>query len=77
MFFQDRDGLIVLDFLGQTVRENLGQNPVATKLVADAWNYVRAACASHRTSADERLIAKYEWLVDYIKPRLRSWGVEE
>jgi len=77
MFFQDMDGSIVLDFLGDAVRESLGQSRDGTNLVANAWNYVKAAYAAHRESGDERLIAKYEWLIDYMKPRLRSWRVEE
>jgi hypothetical protein len=75
MMFLDRDGKIALDFLGDEVRETLEPN-FARELAAGAWRYARAAQARAHHRNDGRVAEKYDWLVEYMRPRLANWGVD-
>lgn len=77
MFFCDRDGAIVLDFLGSGVREALGQGEKASDIVTLAWRYAQRAYARISDGGNERVAAKYAWLVDYMRPRISAWSVAE
>jgi hypothetical protein len=74
MLFHDRDGVLCLDFLGDTVREWTDPEQ-RQKLAAGAWRYAKLAQACARRSGDQYVIDKYEWLVDYMRGRVPGWGV--
>lgn len=77
MFFKDRDGEIVLDFLGSEVRENLGRDQkIAYEVASSAWQYVQRARAQTVDAGDEGVAAKYTWLVEYMTPRIPAWGIK-
>jgi hypothetical protein len=75
MTFVDRDGKIALDFLGEEVRQTL-EPAFARELAAGAWRYACAAQEKAHQRGDERVAAKYDWLVEYMRPRLPHWGVQ-
>jgi len=74
MFFQDRDGHTALDFLGESFREQLPSG-FARTLGTHAWAFVRRGQAAAVSRGDKKVIAKYDWLVDYARPRVALWGV--
>jgi hypothetical protein len=75
MFFQDRDGMIVLDFLGDVARRNVPTD-LAHDTVRDAWLFVRGAHSKAAAAGDYVVASKYAWLIDYMEPRLSAWGVD-
>ncbi|MDX2055014.1 MAG: hypothetical protein SFV15_21605 [Polyangiaceae bacterium] len=74
MFFRDHDGKTALDFLGAPFRENL-PDELALDLATKARQFVRRGQAAAKIGGDQRLIAKYDWLVNYVEPRVEVWGV--
>jgi len=74
MLFQDSDGLMALDFLGEEVRRPLASD-LARQLAGGAWKFATTARERFSRSGDERIGPKYEWLVEYLRPRLHFWGV--
>lgn len=75
-FFRDRDGLMTLDFMGRAMRRHL-EAAKAKNMASQAWQYVDAAHAKARRSGNYGVAAKYAWLVDYMRPRLTLWGVDQ
>lgn len=74
MFIRDRDGKVTLDFFGASLRERL--SPVEAKDMAEkAWNFSCASAERFRRGGDAHIAEKYEWLVEYMRPRLGLWGV--
>jgi hypothetical protein len=67
------DDRTMLDFLGPEMRRGLNDANHARTLAADAWAFVQAAEIKHRSNP--QVAPKYDWLVNYMKPRLPAWGV--
>lgn len=74
MFFRDADGKTALDFLGASFRENL-TDELACTLATKAWKFAHLAQGAAKSGGDQRIIAKYDWLVSYLEPRIELWGV--
>jgi hypothetical protein len=72
LFFVDRDGAMVLDFMGEAVRAT---GPETSRLAGPAWKYVNHAHADARSSGHFDVAAKYAWLLDYMRERLPLWGI--
>jgi hypothetical protein len=75
MLFKDKDGAIVVDFLGPTLRRQQSAS-FARSLASRAWTYARDAYSAARKRGDYKVLMKYAWLIDYMGPRLQSWGVK-
>ena len=75
MLFEDKDGAVVVDFLGPELRHHLLPS-FARSLAAKAWTYARGAYSAARKRGDYKVLMKYAWLIDYMGPRLGAWGVK-
>lgn len=74
LIFKDSDGKWVLDFFGKAVRE-LVPTDLSQEMAAKAWEFARFGQEHFRRSDQSELSEKYQWLVDYMRPRLELWGV--
>ena len=74
MILRDDDGMDVLDFFGRRMR-SLHLEPLARSRGDSAWRYALAMESKFRSEGNERITAKYSWLVNYMRPRLEWWGV--
>jgi hypothetical protein len=74
MFFEDLDGWLTLDFLGEVMRQTL-DHETAKEMVAKAWKFATSKLKDVRAQRKQHVAAKYAWLVEYMRPRLGIWGV--
>jgi hypothetical protein len=74
MIHRDSDGSDVLDFFGARMRE-IHAEPQARAAATAAWRYVTAEESRQRVAGNDSVAAKYQWLVNYMRPRLPLWGV--
>jgi hypothetical protein len=72
--FTDDDGKLALDFMGEGIRECI-ESGFAQRLAADAWSYALKAQSKARQGGSPRVAQKYDWLVSYMRSRLKIWGV--
>lgn len=75
LFFQDRDGLMVLDFMSPDLAA-ITEPGLGHDTVREAWLFARAAHNRARAAGDYVVASKYAWLIDYMRPRLSAWGVD-
>ncbi len=74
MFFKDSDGKVTLDFFGETFC-NTFPTDRAFDVAGKAWRFVITTLQRFQNRGDQRVREKYEWLADYMRPRLGFWGV--
>jgi hypothetical protein len=74
-FFNDADGEVALDFMGESVRQNISDPDLAKTLAERAWMFMLGALRAAKERGDQKVALKYEWLSDYMSPRLGFWGV--
>jgi hypothetical protein len=74
MTFTERDGQLALDFLSEPFRNSL-QSEVALQWAVGAWQYAQMARSRAVAADDARVMAKYDWLVEYMRSRLPAWGI--
>jgi hypothetical protein len=74
MFFDDFDGWLTLDFLGEGMAQTLDRE-LAKPMVEKAWQFVTLKLKHFRGQRQHRIAAKYAWLVHYMRQRLALWGV--
>jgi hypothetical protein len=72
MIVTDADGVRILDFYGPAMLQAFGDG-VAPGLGQQAWEYATKAAADAHARDDKKLIAKYDWLLEYMRPRRRLW----
>jgi len=73
--FRDKDGLVALDFMGPGLHNGLDEE-FATEIATNAWSFANAAHSRWRENGRFDIAAKYDWLLDYMRPRLSDWGVK-
>jgi hypothetical protein len=73
MFFDDFDGWLTLDFLGEGMAQTLDRE-LAKPMVEKAWQFVVTKLDHFRARQQRRVAAKYAWLLNYMQPRLSIWG---
>jgi len=76
LFFDDADGQVALDFMGDAVRSLFSDSGFAEQLGSRTWRFVLAASRAAKQKGDGRVLAKYEWLFEYLRPRIILWGVK-
>jgi hypothetical protein len=69
----DTDGMPMLDFFGEACAQSVENPP---EMAAAAWRYVTSSAERFRSAGSTRVAEKYEWLVNYMQPRLKFWGIE-
>ena len=85
MLVHDTDGAVILDFYGPMIRESVGPENGPLEVGQHAWVYAQKALVAAQQAAvkavtdDERkeavkILAKYQWLVDYMRPRAHLWA---
>jgi hypothetical protein len=72
-FVLDKDGYLVVDFIGPAVHEFKGLTP---ELVAAMYGFAKTELQRFRENGDAKLVARYQRLVDYCVPRLSLWGLD-
>lgn len=76
LIFEDVDGTLVLDFLGEEVYKYSVADPELIKLVPNAYRFVRAAQLRWHAQNDSKLAERYDMLWDYFRSRAQIWGAE-
>lgn len=73
MLRRDPDGHVVVDGLGQTMRNEFGEVPNLHDQVLRAHENVRAYCRDFHDAGNTKLAARYEVLRGYFDERLPQW----
>jgi len=75
LMVQDTDGRIILDYLGENVKEAFGDE-MDKDVVAKAWNFVNKQHIFQIKNGNEKLASRYFRMIRYFKSRLKIWGIE-
>ena len=70
--YQDTDGRLMLDFLGDAFRESVGDR-IEPHVVREAYEFVRRQSLETRQKGDHVLASRYFRLLRYFDERLGSW----
>ena len=72
---QDTDGRVMLDYLGENVKEAFG-GKMDKNVVAKAWNFVNEQHIFQIKNGNDKLASRYFRMIRYFKSRLKIWGLE-
>lgn len=75
LMIQDTDGRIILDYLGNNIRE-VFENKIEKEIVLNAWNYINEQHKKHIEEENDKLSSRYFRMIRYFRSRLDSWGIE-
>jgi len=75
LFRDPDDGLVGLDFMGETSRRFYAQKITSTDVEA-IWTFARRSRDEFSTSGMQKEWGYYDRLVKYMAPRLDTWGVK-
>jgi hypothetical protein len=75
LMVQDNDGRIMLDYLGQEIKE-VFENKIPKEIVLGAWKYVNDQHIKYIEQKNERLAPRYLRMSRYFKSRLHLWDIE-
>ncbi len=75
LMIQDTDGRIILDYLGNNIRE-VFENKLEKEIVLNAWNYINEQHKKHIEEDNDKLSSRYFRMIRYFRSRLDSWGIE-
>ncbi len=75
LMVQDTDGRIILDYLGNNIRE-VFENQIEKEIVLNAWNFVKEQHKKYIDQGIEKLSSRYFRMSRYFKSRINSWGIE-
>lgn len=75
LMVQDTDGRIILDYLGNNIRE-VFENTIEKEIVLNARNYIKEQQKKHLDEGNEKLWSRYFRMSQYFRSRLDSWGIE-
>ncbi|WP_202369642.1 hypothetical protein [Pseudomonas sp. MWU318] len=62
----DTDGNYILDYLGKNFRHQITQDE-APNLFREAFSYATSQLALHQKNKNEKLVLRYEWLLEYFE----------
>lgn len=71
---QDSDGRIILDYLGQNIRETF-QNQIEKEIVQNAWDYINEQHIKYIKEGNDKLSARYFRMIRYFESRLGLWDI--
>lgn len=71
---RDSDGNIILDCLGKAFYENGGKE-MGQSTINKAYDFVKEQYSYWNDIKDEKLIRRYQKLLDYFEKRAHLWGV--
>ncbi|MBW2026939.1 MAG: hypothetical protein JRI90_16590 [Deltaproteobacteria bacterium] len=72
---QDTDGRVMLDYLGENVKEAFG-GKMDKGIVAKAWNFVNEQHIFQIKNGNDKLASRYFRMIRYFNSRLKIWGIE-
>lgn len=75
LFRDPDDGLVGIDFMGETSRRFYAQN-VARDDVEAIWTFAQRSRDEFSTSGMQKESGYYDRLIKYMAPRLEIWGVK-
>jgi len=75
LMVQDADGRIMLDYLGNNIRE-LFKDKIEKEIVLNAWNYIQDQHKRHIEDGNDKLSSRYFRMIRYFRSRLGSWDIE-
>lgn len=76
LMVQDTDGRIILDYLGNNVKE-VFENKIEKEIVMNAWGYIKEQHIKHIKLGNDKLSSRYFRMSRYFKSRLHLWGIEQ
>jgi hypothetical protein len=71
---RDANGVPMLDFLGDTVKESVGR-AINSQIVQQAYDFVMAELRRFQQEGNDKLAARYSRLLKYMDERRTLWGV--
>jgi hypothetical protein len=74
LMVQDTDGRIMLDYLGQNIKE-VFENKIKKETVLEAWNFVNDQHIKYIKQNNDRLAPRYFRMIRYFKSRLKLWDI--
>jgi hypothetical protein len=72
MIATDKDDHYILDYFGATCASMV---PNRREIGNAIWRNATSAAEHYSQVGPPRVAAKYDWLVEYLRPRLRHWDV--
>jgi hypothetical protein len=75
LLFQDADGVLTLDFLGEELHHH-GVAEIMAEALPKAYRFVRTAQLRYHDQRDHKLARRYDMLWAYFRSHARVWGAE-
>jgi hypothetical protein len=73
--YEDHDGQLAVDFLGDSFREGARLVPGIEEMIDKGYSFVRRELDRFNVQGDKKLTARYRRLATYIESRLPLWNI--
>jgi hypothetical protein len=74
MICQDTDGRLMLDFLGEKIKEIAG-NVISNDIIISAYDFVQSQYKKYTVKQNDKLASRYYRLLKYFYSRKNLWGI--